>query len=273
MTSDPIISVENVSMVYQTIKGSSVTALSDVNLAIPRGEFVSLIGPSGCGKSSLLHAIGGLRQHTSGEVRINGTTVTGPNPKAVGFVFQDYTLFPWRTVIRNIETGLEFQGVGKRERRERAEQALAVVGLSSFRDSHPGELSGGMQQRIAVARALAPDPDILLMDEPFGALDEQTRTELGMEISRILEATGKTIVFVTHSLGEAVFLSDRIVVMSARPGRVRELIEVSAPRPRTPHFAVTEDYTAIRNHLFEVLHEEVSGAPVDDLEQEVRIGG
>ncbi len=260
MTTDTAVTVSNVSMIYTTLRGQQVVALDDVSLDVHRGEFLSLIGPSGCGKSTLLYTMGGLRKQTSGEIQVGGELVTGPRPNQIGFVFQDYTLFPWRTILNNVEVGLEFRGTPKQERRERAREALALVGLSRFERSYPSELSGGMQQRVAIARALALDPEILLMDEPFGALDEQTRTELGMEIAAILERTGKTIIFVTHSLGESVFLSDRVVVMSARPGKIKSIVTVQEPRPRTPAFATATNYNETRNHLFEMLHEEVAKA-------------
>ena len=262
--SDIALSAKGVSKSYQTQKGH-LTALDKVDLDIARGEFVSLIGPSGCGKSTLLYILGGLRKQTSGEVLLDGQVVKAPVPTKVGFVFQDYTLFPWRTIIANVEAGLEFRGVNKAERRARAAAQLELVGLGAFADSYPGELSGGMQQRVAIARALAMEPDVLLMDEPFGALDEQTRTVLGMELAKILGDTGKTIVFVTHSLGEAVFLSDRVVVMSARPGRIKEILTVDEPHPRTPDFAISAGFNTVRNHLFELLHEEVQAASLREL--------
>ncbi|MFC4055468.1 ABC transporter ATP-binding protein [Actinomadura syzygii] len=255
----------NVTMSYRTRRGDTVVALDDVSLDVRRGEFLSLIGPSGCGKSTLLYILGGLRKQTSGEVTLEGERVTGPTPRKVGFVFQDYTLFPWRTIISNVEVGLEFRGTGKRERRERAERNLDLVGLGAFANAYPSELSGGMQQRVAIARALSLDPDILLMDEPFGALDEQTRTVLGEELARILEKTGKTIVFVTHSLSEAAYLSDRVVVMSARPGRIKEILPVDEPRPRGDGFSTSAAFNDLRNGLFDLLHEEVRAATLAEM--------
>ncbi|MPZ26714.1 MAG: ATP-binding cassette domain-containing protein [Micromonosporaceae bacterium] len=263
---EPAITASDVSMWYETQRGEQVNALDTVSLDVRRGEFLSLIGPSGCGKSTLLYIVGGLRRQSSGQVSLDGQRVTGPMPTKVGFVFQDYTLFPWRTIIANVEVGLGFRGVGRRERREIATEKLELVGLRGFADAYPGELSGGMQQRVAVARALAMDPEILLMDEPFGALDEQTRTVLGEELARILEKTGKTIVFVTHSLSEAVFLSDRVVVMSARPGRVKEILAVDAARPRESGFATAPEFTQTRNRLFELLHEEVRAAALAEMQ-------
>jgi len=264
-TTAPALTVTEVTMAYQTQRGHTVVALDRVSLDVRRGEFVSLIGPSGCGKSTLLYILGGLRRQTSGEVTLDGQRVTGPTPRKVGFVFQDYTLFPWRTIISNVEVGLEFRGMGRRERREHAAHNLDLVGLGAFANAYPGELSGGMQQRVAIARALSMDPEILLMDEPFGALDEQTRTVLGEELDRILEKTGKTIVFVTHSLSEAVFLSDRVVVMSARPGRIKEILTVDEPRPRQPAFSTSTAFTDLRNGLFDLLHEEVRAATLAEM--------
>ena len=270
---DTVMTATDVSMAYRTQRGNTVVALDQVSLDVRRGEFVSLIGPSGCGKSTLLYILGGLRKQTSGEVSLDGQRVTGPTPRKIGFVFQDYTLFPWRTIIDNVEVGLEFRGVGKAERREVARRNLDLVGLGAFENAYPSELSGGMQQRVAIARALSMDPEILLMDEPFGALDEQTRTVLGEELARILEKSGKTIVFVTHSLSEAVFLSDRVVVMSARPGRIKEIIPVDEPRPRDPAYATSTAFGDLRNRLFDLLHEEVRAATLAEMSGAPRDGG
>jgi len=213
-------------------EGGTVTqALENVNLEISDEEFVCLVGPSGCGKTTLLRIIAGLETATTGSVTVDGRAVTGPNPKR-GMVFQEYSLFPWRRVIDNVAFGLEMKGVPKEERRRTADRYLEMVGLSQFRDAYPYELSGGMRQRVAIARALANDPDVLLMDEPFGALDAQTRNRMQKELLSLWEQTKKTIVFVTHSVDEAVYLSDRIVVLSPRPGSVREIIEIPWPRPR-----------------------------------------
>jgi NitT/TauT family transport system ATP-binding protein len=263
-TTDELRAVD-VSMTYETQRGGLVTALQSTTLGVRRGEFLSLIGPSGCGKSTLLYMLGGLRKPSSGHIELQGERITGPTPTKIGFVFQDYTLFPWRTILANVEVGLEFRGMDKRERRDIARANLDLVGLAQFGDSYPGELSGGMQQRVAIARSLAMDPEVLLMDEPFGALDEQTRTVLGEELAKILEKSGKTIVFVTHSLGEAVFLADRVAVMSARPGRIKEIVPVTEPRPRGEAFATAPAFTATRNHLFELLHAEVRAATLAEI--------
>jgi NitT/TauT family transport system ATP-binding protein len=261
------ISVEGVTKHYTGAQGREVVALDGIDLEVRRGEFLTLIGPSGCGKSTLLHAVGGMKPPTGGRVCIGGVEVTGPRPDAIGFVFQDYSLFPWRTVLANVEAGLEFRGVGKAERRERALHQLATVRLEAFADAYPSELSGGMQQRVAIARALALDPQLLLMDEPFGALDEQTRTALGEELSAILSRTDTTIVFVTHSLSEAVLLSDRVVVMTSRPGRIKIVIEVDAPRPRGGEFLTSTGFAELRTELYKQLRDEIDAAAERELER------
>ena len=209
------------------------TALSGIDLDIVRGEFVSLIGPSGCGKSTLLRVIGDLIEPTTGTVEVNGKPAArARRDRDYGMVFQAPVLFDWRTVEDNVKLPLELMGRSPKERTERAREMLDLVELGDFLKHHPYQLSGGMQQRVAIARALAFQPAILLMDEPFGALDEMTRERMNSEVLRIWEATGTTIVFVTHSIPEAVFLSSRVVVMSARPGRITDVIDIDLPRPR-----------------------------------------
>jgi len=234
-----VVTIENVSKQF---KGGTV-ALRNIDLEIEPGEFVSLIGPSGCGKSTLLRIIGDLIQPSEGRVTVNGK----PARKAredhdYGIVFQDAVLYDWRTVSRNIALPLELAGKPRQERQARVEEMLDLVELQGFGDHHPWQLSGGMQQRVSIARALSFDPALLLMDEPFGALDEMTRERLNMELLKIWAETGSTIVFVTHSIAEAVFLSTRVVVMSARPGRISNVIPIDLPQPRgeatreDPHF-------------------------------------
>lgn len=225
------VSIEHVTKEFSKENGSKTIALQDVNLEIEDKEFVCFVGPSGCGKTTLLRIIAGLDTATSGQVTLMGIPIQGPDPKR-GMVFQEYSLFPWRNVMDNINFGLEMQGVPKEEQKNTAETYLEMVGLDQFRDAYPFELSGGMRQRVAIARALASDPDVLLMDEPFGALDAQTRNMMQRELLEICEKTQKTILFVTHSVDEAVFLADRIVMLSARPGRICELIDVNLERPR-----------------------------------------
>src|SRR3984893_4398765 len=234
-----------------------VQALQNTSLDITRGELHCLIGPSGCGKSTLLSVIGGLTTPTTGTVTIADKPVRGPMPRDLAFVFQENALFPWNTVFENIVLGMKFQGVPKSERHERARRALEAVGLDGFAEHFPGQLSGGMRQRAALARALSLETAILLMDEPFGALDEQTRMVLGEDLSVLLSRSSKTIVFVTHSLGEAVFLADRVAVFSARPGTVKQMIAVDEPHPRKPGFVTSEKFTTIRNRLYGLLHDEI----------------
>lgn len=237
-----------------------VRALCDTSLEIFRGELLCLIGPSGCGKSTLLNIIGGLLPPSAGNVEAGAAPVRGPLPHEIAFVFQENALFPWSTVIDNVRLGMLFQGVAKGEREERAKKALEAVGLADFANHYPGQLSGGMRQRAALARALSLDTGILLMDEPFGALDEQTRMILGEDLSVLLARTGKTIVFVTHSLGEAVFLADRIAVFSARPGTIKRVIAVDEPHPRNPEFMTSEKFTRVRNEIYGLLHDEIRKA-------------
>jgi NitT/TauT family transport system ATP-binding protein len=237
-----------------------VRALADTSLDIVRGELLCLIGPSGCGKSTLLNVIGGLMAPTSGTVEVAGKPVHGPMPHDIAYIFQENALFPWNTVDENVRLGMLFQGVPKSAHAGRAQKSLEAVGLAEFADHYPAQLSGGMRQRAALARALSLETDILLMDEPFGALDEQTRMILGEDLSVLLARTEKTIVFVTHSLGEAVFLADRVAVFSARPGTVKKIIRIDEPHPRHPDFVTSEKYTALRNELYALLHDEIRKA-------------
>jgi NitT/TauT family transport system ATP-binding protein len=223
--------LEEVSKRYETASGA-IPALEQVSLAVQREEFVTLLGPSGCGKSTVLSMIGGLVRPDAGRILIDGELVTGPSPHKVALVFQDAGLFPWRTALDNVGFGLELQGVAAGRRREIALGLLEPMGLRGFEAKYPRELSGGMRQRVAIARALALGTPILLMDEPFGALDEQTRLLMGEWLVGVRRSTRKTILFVTHSLQEAIALSDRIVVMTSRPGRVKEIVDVALAYPR-----------------------------------------
>ena len=255
---DPAIRIKNVSHRFgEEGEARTVRALLDTTFDIARGELLCLIGPSGCGKSTLLNVIGGLMTPTAGTVEVLGKPVAGPMPRDIAFVFQENALFPWNTVRENVELGLRFQGVSRADRAERAARSLGAVGLRDFADHFPGQLSGGMRQRAALARALSLQTGILLMDEPFGALDEQTRMILGEDLSVLLAQTGNTIVFVTHSLGEAVFLADRIAVFSARPGTIKKVIAVDEPHPRKPEFATSAKFNALRNELYALLHDEI----------------
>lgn len=236
------------------------TAITDVDFTVGDGEFVTLVGPSGCGKSTLLDLIGGLTDATRGEILLDGRPVEGPGLDR-GIVFQQYSLFPWRTARANVEFGLEAKGVGRRERAERAEQMLALVGLEAFADRYPHELSGGMKQRVAIARSLAHEPEVLLMDEPYAALDAQTRESLQIELRSIWKRTGTTVVFITHSIEEAVFLAQRVLVMTARPGRIKETIPIDLGDFDTDtDIRSSPEFVAYRRRIWESLHEEVSRA-------------
>jgi NitT/TauT family transport system ATP-binding protein len=248
----------DVTVTYASTSGAPLTAIENLELHIERGEFVSIIGPSGCGKSTLLHCLGGLITPSGGLITVNDSRITAPDPERAAFVFQDYTLLPWKTVTDNVAIGLRFAGAPKAARRAKAQQMLELVGLSDFASSYPRELSGGMQQRVAIARALSMDPEILLMDEPFGALDEQTRRHLGFEMVRLLTEAERTVVMVTHSLDEAILWADRIVVLSSRPGRILREIRVTAPRPRDLDFVATPEFAEVRGELFGLL-ESVGG--------------
>ncbi len=251
-SSAPHIEVRGLAKRWRTRDGV-VTALDGVSLGVAPREFLTVLGPSGCGKSTLLSIIGGLVRPDAGEVRLAGKPCTGPDPRRVAMVFQDPGLFPWRTALENVEFGLELQGVPRRQRREVARTLLEPVGLRGFEGRFPRELSGGMKQRVAIARALALDSPILLMDEPFGALDEQTRLLMGEWLLGIWAETRKTVVFVTHSLQEAILLSQRVVVMTARPGRIKASVEVSLPWPRDLTGAPA---AALRAALWEEIRDE-----------------
>lgn len=231
MQSNVVIHATHIDKTFVSRSGKELVVLNDVSLAVNEGEFVCLLGPSGCGKSTLLRILAGLETHFGGSVFSEGEQVEGPNRKR-GMVFQEYSLFPWRNIEDNVAAGLEFAGVPAEERAKQSLRYLDLVGLSGFAHSLPHELSGGMRQRAAIARALAANPRILLMDEPFGALDAHTRILLQKELLRIWSASRKTVIFVTHSVDEAVYLADRIVVMSARPGKIIEEIDIRIKRPR-----------------------------------------
>ncbi len=226
---DAIIDVKGIHKIYN----ADVVALKDINLSFGRGELTSLLGPSGCGKTTLLKIIAGLLKPTEGEVLVNDRPVTGPGPERA-FVFQDFALMPWATVLRNAAFGLELQGVPQSEREDKARHYVAEVGLAGFEDKYPHELSGGMRQRVGLARALAVDADVLLMDEPFSAVDEQTRRKFQEDLIRLREVENKTFILVTHSIEEAVYLSDRIILLSPRPGRVSQIVTPTIDRSGDP---------------------------------------
>ncbi|THF60473.1 ABC transporter ATP-binding protein [Pseudothauera rhizosphaerae] len=264
------IAISALSKRYRPHAGSEpLLALDGIDLKVARGEFLSILGPSGCGKSTLLHVIAGLAE-AEGDVVVHGRKVDGPGLDR-GVVFQDYALFPWRTVLDNVAFGLEIKHVAAAEREDVARRHIAAVGLRGFEDRYPAQLSGGMKQRVAIARALAYDPEVLLMDEPFAALDAQTREILQGELLRIWERTGKTIVFVTHSLDEAVFLSQRVAVISARPGRLKAVVDIDLPAPRYEHdVRSSAEFAAVRHRLWELLADEVNKASSYGLESPVQ---
>ncbi|MFB7087859.1 ABC transporter ATP-binding protein [Streptomyces sp. NPDC056296] len=254
MTDDVLLDVRHVRQVYSSQAGP-VTALDDIDLTVRRGEFVAVCGPSGCGKTTLLEILSGLRTPTQGEVRLGGERVIGPS-REIGIVFQEDSTFPWRTVESNVGFGLEVMGEPRRVRDERVAELIRTVGLQGFESAYPAQLSGGMRQRVSIARGLAPRPSIMVMDEPFGALDEQTRLLLGGELLRIVDETQATVVLVTHSIQEAALLADRIVVLSARPARVHTVIRNPLPRPRTPSLLATAEFAEVSREIWASLEEQ-----------------
>ena len=252
---DAAIEISGLSLRFDTADGP-VQALSEVSLRVARGEFVSFIGPSGCGKTTLLRAVADLENPTSGSIRVNGMSPREARAnRAYGYVFQAPALYPWRSVARNIALPLEIMGFSKAEREARIAKGLELVNLSGFGAKYPWQLSGGMQQRASIARALSFDPDLLLMDEPFGALDEIVRDMLNQQLLRLWDVTGKTVLFVTHSIPEAVFLSTHIVVMSPRPGRIYDVIECNFPRDRALDIRETPEFLAVANRVRQGLRE------------------
>jgi len=256
-----MVEIEALAKRYE-VDGSDIVALAGIDIRIDEGEFVCLLGPSGCGKSTLLKIVAGLIRPSGGAIRIAGRPVTGPGPdRAV--VFQDYALFPWMTVADNVEFGLEARGVAPARRHAVSAELLRAVGLADFAAKYPHHLSGGMKQRVSIARALAVEPVLLLMDEPFGALDAQTRYVMQQELLRIWRQYRKTVLFVTHSIEEALYLGDRVLVMTARPGRIKAEIRVASPRPRDIGGI---DFAALRRQALDLLSEEIARS----LEQEAR---
>lgn len=272
MTTDsraPVLEAIDVAKVYVRPRtGEEVPALDRISLRIETGEFVSIVGPSGCGKSTFLNIVDGLMDPTGGEIRVAGRVVTGPgHDRAV--VFQDSSLLPWYTVSRNIMYGLECQGVPRSEARTRAQKFITMVGLDGFEQHYSHELSGGMQQRVNLARALAVDPQLLLMDEPFAALDPQTREMMQGELLRIWEAAEKTVLFITHAITEAIYLSDRVIVMSARPGRIIADVPIDIPRPRAMAARRSDEMVAYERHIWDLLEQEVRTT----MERTLLVGG
>ena len=235
--------------------GRSLAVLDVERFTVQDGEFVTVIGPSGCGKSTLLHIMGGFIQAERGAIQVHGRRVNGPGPDR-GMMFQEFALFPWKTVAGNVAWGLETQGLPKDRIQKVVDEHLDMIGLTDFRNHYPAELSGGMKQRVQLARVLAFDPEVLLMDEPFGALDAQTRETMQEELTRLWERTGKTIVFVTHDIDEAVYLGDRVVVLTARPGRIREEVKIDLPRPRSLEIKKSAQCHEYRNYIWDLIRAE-----------------
>jgi NitT/TauT family transport system ATP-binding protein len=245
------IEVRNLTHVYAGGPDGDVPALADISLSVGVGRFIVIVGPSGCGKTSLLMMLAGLRAQSKGTVLCLSRPIPAPDPNRVGVVFQEASLFPWLTALDNIEFPLSLRGTPRAERRQRTAAMLTLVGLDGFGARYPHELSGGMKQRVSIARGLVQDPPVLLMDEPFAALDEQTRMTMGHELLRIWSATRKTVVFVTHSLTEAVYLADEVLVMSARPGRIIDRIEITLPRPRSYEMMATDVFGKLRDRIWQ----------------------
>ena len=236
-------------------------AVQDVSLSIAPGEFVCVLGPSGCGKSTLLGALAGHWTPSRGSIHVDGSPVAGPHPER-GLVFQQHTLFPWKKVLDNVAFGLKMQGIGRRERRERARELLGLVGLAGFEDRYPIQLSGGMQQRVEIARVLINHPRVMLMDEPFGALDAQTRLKMQELLLDVWARVNTTIIFITHDIDEALFLADRILVMSPRPGRIIDEIRLDFERPRHPDLMTSSHFTRLKRHCLDLLHPQASITPL-----------
>lgn len=256
---EPIIVSKDVTIGYTLHRERKrLTALRDITLTVNRGEFVVLVGPSGCGKTTFINAVSGLVTPWEGTIEVNGKPVTGPGPDRA-MVFQDYALMPWRTVESNVRLPFEFQNLGlsKPEMEERVDRFLELVGLRSFKKSYPYELSGGMKQRVGIARALVSEPDILLADEPFAAIDAMTREAMQSELERIVSKTGQTVVFITHSIDEAITLADRVAVISFRPGRIKEIVDIDLPRPRFDRdLKILPEYGKLYDHIWRLVKDE-----------------
>ena len=255
----PRLQVDKVSLRYQKPDGGMFTALEQVSFEVPDQQFAVLVGPSGCGKSSLLYLTAGLNEPTEGEIYVGGQQVQGPGADR-GMVFQSYTLFPWLTVRQNVEFGLKRRGMAAAQRKEIVDYYVNEVGLTGFADNYAKQLSGGMMQRVAIARALANDPQILLMDEPFGALDSQTRLQMQQLLLRVWGNSKKTVLFVTHDIDEAILLGDRVYVMGARPGRIKQILDVPIERPRTLDMVMERSFIEMKRNIFGLLHDELEEA-------------
>ncbi|WP_347909287.1 ABC transporter ATP-binding protein [Pseudomonas grandcourensis] len=252
----PRLQVDKVSLSYKKPDGGTFTALEEVSFEVPDQQFAVLVGPSGCGKSSLLYLTAGLAEPTSGEIYVGGQQVEGPGADR-GMVFQSYTLFPWLTVRQNVEFGLKRRGMPAAQRKDIVDYYVNEVGLSGFADNYAKQLSGGMMQRVAIARALANDPQILLMDEPFGALDSQTRLQMQQLLLRVWGNSKKTVLFVTHDIDEAILLGDRVYVMGARPGRIKQILDVPIERPRNLDMVMERSFIEMKREIFGLLHDDL----------------
>jgi len=261
---DAILTAEDVAIRFETAEGP-VTAVDNVSFRVRQGEFLSIIGPSGCGKSTLFNVIGGLLAQHAGTVRVGGETISGPH-KSIGMVFQEESTFPWRNVVDNVAFPLELTGMPKAKRLERARHFIKMVGLDGFENRYPGELSGGMRQRVSLARTLASEPKILLMDEPFAALDEQTRLLLGDKVLQIQQHLKQTTLLITHNITEAVQMSDRVLVMTYRPGKVKRIVDIDLPRPRTSDIVGSEEFGRYVAQIWNDLREEASRGLRDEEE-------
>lgn len=248
------VKIDNVVKTYNTRKGETV-ALNGVSLDIKENEFICVVGPSGCGKSTLLNIIAGLLEPTSGSVSVDGKIVEGPGPER-GVVFQQYALFPWLTVLKNVEFGLKLKGITGEQATQEAMKYLKMVDLEQFANSYPKELSGGMKQRVAIARAYAVNPQVLLMDEPFGALDAQTRTQLQTELLETWEKERKTCFFITHDVDEAIILAQKVIIMSARPGRIKEIVDITIPYPRDQETKMSPEFLELKNYIWSQVYQE-----------------
>ncbi len=268
---EPILVVDRIVKRFDTPDGT-LTAVDDVSLSIKPGEFFGVIGPSGCGKSTLFNVIGGLLDGYDGAVRVGGETVRGPHP-AIGMIFQEESTFPWRSVIDNVAFPLEIAGMPKAERYARAGHFVSLVGLNGFERRFPAELSGGMRQRVSMARTLAAEPKIMLMDEPFASLDEQTRLLLGDKVLQIQQELKQTTLLITHNITEAVQLSDRIMVMTYRPGKVKRIVDIDLPRPRTSEIVSSEAFGRYVAQIWNDLREEATRGLLDDESRKLRAGG
>ena len=251
----PKLRIDNVALRFKSRSGTPVTALENISLVVEDKEFSVIVGPSGCGKTSLLRLVAGLIEPTEGAISLDNTNISGPG-KNRGMVFQSYTLFPWLTVQDNVEFGLRIAGIRAAQRRETSRRYIAQVGLTGFERLYPKQLSGGMMQRVALARALANDPAILLMDEPFGALDSQTRSLMQELLLEIWQSSHKTVLFITHDIDESILLGDRVYMMTARPGRIKEMLEIDLPRPRTVEMLTSDAFMAIKRRIMHSIHEE-----------------